>query len=131
MCSMSESHIDAATFAANFAKIAEQSQVIVQEFMARNTTLASFGTGDPLHISNAFSELFAHIANDPKKAIELQLGLWEDGIKLWHHTMQKFLGEQSDPVIEPDARDRRFKDEAWRESIIFDFIKQSYLLTAR
>lgn len=131
MCSMSESHIDAATFAANFAKIAEQSQVIVHEFMARNTKLASFGTGDPLHISNAFSELFSHIANDPKKAIELQLGLWEDGIRLWHHTMQKFLGEQSEPVIEPDARDRRFKDDAWRDSIIFDFIKQSYLLTAR
>jgi polyhydroxyalkanoate synthase len=35
------------------------------------------------------------------------------------------------PVIAEDPRDRRFKDDAWRENEVFDFIKQSYLLSAR
>src|SRR5439155_23511552 len=29
------------------------------------------------------------------------------------------------------AEDRRFRDQAWRDNALFDFIKQSYLLTAR
>ena len=31
----------------------------------------------------------------------------------------------------PSATDRRFKDDAWHENEVFDFIKQSYLLSAR
>ncbi len=34
-------------------------------------------------------------------------------------------------MIKPAADDRRFKDSLWDESYVFDFIKQSYLLTAR
>ena len=34
-------------------------------------------------------------------------------------------------MIEADPKDRRFKDDAWKENAVFDFIKQSYLLTAR
>ena len=34
-------------------------------------------------------------------------------------------------MIEADPKDRRFKDEAWKENEVFDFIKQSYLLSAR
>src|SRR5205085_5084644 len=35
------------------------------------------------------------------------------------------------PMIEPSAGDRRFRDAAWTDNTLFDFIKQSYLLTAR
>src|SRR5260370_9799200 len=31
----------------------------------------------------------------------------------------------------PAAEDRRFRDQAWSDNSLFDFIKQSYLLTAR
>ena len=41
------------------------------------------------------------------------------------------MGQEVDPVASPDGGDRRFRDEAWEENQIFDFIKQSYLLTAR
>ena len=34
-------------------------------------------------------------------------------------------------MARPTAGDRRFKDAAWQESTLFDYIKQSYLLTAR
>jgi polyhydroxyalkanoate synthase len=33
-------------------------------------------------------------------------------------------------VIEPSPSDKRFKDEQWAENVVFDFIKQSYLLAA-
>ncbi len=40
-------------------------------------------------------------------------------------------GARRRPVIQADPKDKRFKDEAWKENEVFDFIKQSYLLSAR
>ena len=36
-----------------------------------------------------------------------------------------------EPVIVPDRADRRFKDAAWNDNALFDFIKQSYLLSSK
>jgi polyhydroxyalkanoate synthase len=52
-------------------------------------------------------------------------------MNLWQTTAQRMLGHQVDPVIAPAADDRRFKHEGWQDNGLFDFIKQSYLLTAR
>ena len=50
---------------------------------------------------------------------------------LWQNTARRMMGIEAEPVIDATARDRRFKDAAWKESEVFDFIKQSYLLSAR
>jgi polyhydroxyalkanoate synthase len=71
------------------------------------------------------------LLQNPEKLMEQQLALWQDYLQVWQHTTQKFLGEESAPPVAPDTRDRRFKDPAWQESAVFDFIKQSYLVTAR
>jgi poly[(R)-3-hydroxyalkanoate] polymerase subunit PhaC len=41
------------------------------------------------------------------------------------------MGHDAEPVIAPAKDDRRFKDAAWQDNQLFDFVKQSYLLTAR
>ena len=41
------------------------------------------------------------------------------------------MGEPAPAVIAEDQKDKRFKDEAWRDNEVFDFIRQSYLLSAR
>jgi polyhydroxyalkanoate synthase len=41
------------------------------------------------------------------------------------------MGLESERVIDGDPKDRRFKDDAWKENEVFDFIRQSYLLSAR
>src|SRR5690606_32102184 len=43
----------------------------------------------------------------------------------------RFLGRETQPLVQPEKGDKRFKDPAWQENAIFDFLKQSYLLTAR
>jgi polyhydroxyalkanoate synthase len=50
---------------------------------------------------------------------------------LWQSATRRMLGEDTAPAATPAADDRRFKDAAWQENQLFDFIKQSYLLTAR
>jgi polyhydroxyalkanoate synthase len=41
------------------------------------------------------------------------------------------LGAPSEPIAEPAKGDKRFKHEAWQEHFLFDYVKQSYLITAR
>jgi len=122
---------DPAEFAKNMAKVAEQCQQVMQEFFARQSEDLGNKPFDPLNVTNAFGELFAQLLNDPAKLLEKQMALWQEYLQLWQNAAQRALGEDEKPYIEPDPRDKRFKDEAWQQNALFDFLKQSYLLTAR
>jgi polyhydroxyalkanoate synthase len=87
--------------------------------------------GDAMSIGTAFLELTARMWANPQKVMHAQMSLWNDYMELWRSTTLRMLGQESTPVIAPDAADKRFKDEAWQQNEIFDFIKQSYLLTSR
>ncbi len=110
--------------------IAEQSQRLVSDFLSRHA--GDFATGtDSAALGRAFLEMTTRMMSDPAKLWEAQVSLWQDYLSLWQSTAARMMGEKSDPVIAPAKDDRRFKDEAWQENQVFDFIKQSYLLTAR
>ena len=116
------------------ARIAEQSQRLVVEFMQRqkaNGNGNAVGMGDPLNIGQAFFEMTARLMADPGKLVQAQLSLWQDYMSLWQATARRLAGEPTTAVIEPAVEDRRFKDAAWSDNQLFDFIKQSYLLSAR
>jgi polyhydroxyalkanoate synthase len=117
------------------AGIAERSQRLVQEFMARNAEdpagAMSMGMADAANIGAAFMELTAKMMADPKRLMDAQMSLWRDYMNLWRSTTLRMWGQEAAPVIEPARGDKRFKDEAWKDVQIFDFIKQSYLLTSR
>ncbi len=110
--------------------IAERSQKIVTDFLERQEGDAPEAL-DPLNIGNAFMEMTARMMADPAKLVEAQMGLWQDYMTLWQSTAQRMMGQEATSVAEPDQTDRRFKDAAWDENQLFDFVKQSYLLTAR
>jgi polyhydroxyalkanoate synthase len=120
---------DPVQWSRSMAEIAERSQRLVMEFMARQTE--GVGMADPLNIGTAFLEMTRRLMADPGKLVQAQVSLWHDYLELWQRTAERFLGGNAEPLVEPAANDKRFKDAAWSESTLFDFIKQSYLLTAR
>ncbi len=89
------------------------------------------GAADPLNIGSAFLEMTARLMANPAKLMQAQIGFWQDYLTLWQSTARRMMGMAAEPVIDAPAGDRRFSDEAWRENEVFDFIKQSYLLSAR
>jgi polyhydroxyalkanoate synthase len=113
-----------------FADIAERSQRLVLEFLQRQRP-DGLGMADPLNVGQAFLEMTQRLMSDPARLVQAQLSLWQDYLKLWQSTTQRLMGGPAEPVIEPSSGDRRFKDTAWTENAVFDYIKQSYLLTAR
>lgn len=123
--------VDPAELSKAMTNIAERSQRIVAEFLNRQAADPAAPNLDPLNIGNAFLEMTAKMMSDPAKLVEANLNLWQDYMALWQNTAMRFLGEHAEPVAKPDSADRRFKDEMWEDNEIFDFIKQSYLLSAR
>jgi polyhydroxyalkanoate synthase subunit PhaC len=114
----------------DMAEIAERSQRLVLEFLARQSG-GGLGMADPLNIGSAFLEMTGRMMSDPGKLMQAQVSLWQDYMTLWQRTAERFLGGKPEPLVEPSPSDRRFKDTAWSDGTLFDFIKQSYLLTAR
>ena len=123
--------IDHADVAKAMIGIAERSQRIVTDFMARQANEQAPINADPLNITGAFMEMTSKLMSDPAKLIEANINLCQNYMSLWQNTTKRIMGESTEPVTRPDAADRRFKDEMWEENEIFDFIKQSYLLSAR
>ncbi|HXV24483.1 MAG TPA: class I poly(R)-hydroxyalkanoic acid synthase [Alphaproteobacteria bacterium] len=115
----------------SMARIAGRSQRLVTEFLRRQANGGHPIQADPLSLGRTFLEMTARMMADPAKLMQAQMTLWQDYLKLWQSTTRRMLGQETEPVIEPSKDDRRFKHEAWSENQLFDFIKQSYLLTAR
>lgn len=123
--------VDPAELSKAMTNIAERSQRIVTDFLTRQASDSSLGMSDPLNIGEAFLQMTAKLMADPAKLVEAQINLWQDYLNLWQSTARRLMGEDSKPVVEADKGDRRFKDELWEQNEVFDFIKQSYLLTSR
>jgi polyhydroxyalkanoate synthase len=113
--------------------IAERSQRIMLGWLKRQSAERSEASNaaDPLNIGAAFIEMTTRLMSNPARLMQAQMGLWQDYMALWQNTTRRMMGMDTEPVIKADPRDRRFKDGAWQDNEIFDFIKQSYLLSAR
>ena len=125
--------IDPERLAREISAFAEQSGRAVGQFWQRqlkDQAEGGFSLVDPQAVSRAFFDFGAKLMADPAKLAEAQMAFWQGQTDLWQRMMQRAKGEASEPLIEPARGDRRFKDRAWDDELLFDYIKQSYLLSA-
>ena len=112
-------------------EITDNSQRLMQGIAQRRCAANGAAASDPLNLGPTILELTARVLADPAPVLQAQLALWQDYLRLWQNTGQRLLGQPVAPMIEPEHSDRRFRDPAWDDHAVFDFIKQSYLLTSR
>lgn len=113
--------------------LAERSQRAVQNFWERQLEEQAkdgFSLVDQNAVSKAFFDFGAKLMADPAKLAEAQLAFWQGQADLWQRAMQQARGEPAEPLIQAERSDRRFRDSAWDDQLLFDYIKQSYLLSA-
>ena len=123
-----EQSIDA--MSAEFMKIVEKNQDALNELMkSQQQTIASML--DPFNAMDSFTEAAKQLASNPQKLMQANMELWGQHLELWQHAAQRMLGQESKPVAEPAKGDRRFKSPEWDDDHVFDFIRQSYLITSR
>lgn len=138
---------DPQKFQSGLKEIGERSQRLIEEFYSQEKehlanmdpgdiqstltgAMADTGIVDTHQIQEAFTSLFTAMMTDPQKFAEAQANLWQNHMNLWQTTAQRMMGQKVDPVVETPPRDKRFRDAEWDENVVFDYIKQSYLLTA-
>jgi polyhydroxyalkanoate synthase len=112
-----------------FKEIATRSQKLLQDFSQRYQSDGQ--PVDPLHLTQTFMDFTAKMLADPNRLVQAQVELWQQYMKLWQVTAQRMMGQTVEPVAEPARGDKRFNDPAWKDEVVFDYLKQSYLLTAR
>jgi polyhydroxyalkanoate synthase len=115
----------------SLTRLAERGQKLVTEFLERQAASKDGGPIDKLNIGGAFFEMTARMLADPARLMQAQMQLWQDYMVLVNSATRRFMGETAEPTVSPAKDDKRFRDPAWQEGAIFDFIKQSYLLSAR
>ena len=116
--------------------IDQLSQQMFGAVFEKHREMLTGGNADPFNLSGAYQDAMMSLWRNPAPAIEAQKKFFADSIKLWQSTTMQFLGgtaadETRDPVIEAEKGDNRWRDDDWSQNAIFNYIKQSYLLSAR
>lgn len=126
---------DPVRLAKNMVKVSEQAHRLIQGFLKRQMErqAAPPKLGDPNRmgvIAPAFLDMARHMMGNVNYMLEAQGKLWPAYLQLWQTAARRVLGEEAPPVVVPEKTDKRFRAPEWNENVVFDFIKQSYLLTS-
>ncbi|WP_306607555.1 class I poly(R)-hydroxyalkanoic acid synthase [Azonexus sp.] len=94
-------------------------QNMAQQFMDQlNKATPAFGNAAPP-------------AADPQALTALQKQFMDQQMSLWQSMLAKQKGEEQSFKVAPEPGDRRFSAPEWRESPIYDYLHQAYLLNVR
>ena len=122
---------DPKEMAKTYAEVAQRASKLITEHMQRQMQKGIATPHDELGIAQAFMEMMSKMLANPYKLAQAQMNLVWDYFSLWQHSMLRCMGMNAAPVAAPAKGDNRFRNEEWEQHFLFDFIKQSYLITAR
>jgi polyhydroxyalkanoate synthase subunit PhaC len=124
--------LDLEELAKNLARMIEQGGKALAAYMKpREQGHIEGERAEFIDAVKALGQVVQYWLKDPQRAAELQMALGTSYLELWANSVKRMVGEEAPPVIEPDARDKRFTDPDWSSNQFFDFLKQAYLLTVR
>lgn len=126
------SALDPDAFARNLARLVEESGKAMAAYLKpREDGKARDEMADDIaDVVKTLNQVGEYWMADPKRTLEAQTNLFKGYMELWAQTMRRMSGEPAEPVIQPEARDKRFAHPEWSSNPFFDTIKQMYLLTA-
>ncbi|MFQ5775775.1 MAG: PHA/PHB synthase family protein [Kiloniellaceae bacterium] len=114
-----------------WADLAERGRKAFAEYLRREAESDGFRIPDPAVVGKAFLDWGAKALADPSGLLAAQAAFWRDYAALVQAAARGRIGQGGEPVVAPEAGDRRFKGEDWDEQVAFDFLRQAYLLAAR
>ena len=124
--------LDLEELAKNLARMIEQGGKALAAYMKpREQGHIEGERAEFIDAVKALGQVVQYWLQDPQRAAQLQMALGTSYLELWANSVKRMVGEQAPPVIEPEARDKRFTDPDWSSNQFFDFLKQAYLLTVR
>jgi polyhydroxyalkanoate synthase len=125
--------VEVEAFAHNIARLVEEGGKALAAYMKpREEGKIKNETADNItDVVKTVGQVAEYWLSDPQRAIELQASLGRAYLDLWASAVKRMTGEPTEPIVAPDAKDKRFADPEWSQNQFFDFLKQAYLLTAQ
>jgi polyhydroxyalkanoate synthase len=113
------------------AEVSERARPLVVSFFEKAFKNPGDRALDPLNMRQVYLDFMNSLMANPARLWELQLEYWQQWFNLVQESTRHFMGEPHKNLYAPERTDRRFREKMWEDSPVFDFIKQSYLLTSR
>ncbi|MFT4001916.1 MAG: class I poly(R)-hydroxyalkanoic acid synthase [Rhizobium sp.] len=123
---------DPEAMAVNFARALENLGKAASAWLAPRERGEKIDTvADPFtDMVKTLSKVGEYWLSDPRRTLEAQTQLLAGYFSLWTKTMQRLGGDSPGEAEAEPVKDKRFADEDWQKNPFFDFLKQTYLLTA-
>ena len=97
---------DPSELSKSLAEIAVRSQRLMADYMRRHLEAGAPPEVDPMNVGEAFMQMTAQMVANPAHIVQSNLNLWQDYSTLSNNSVQRMLGENTAPVIEPRAGPR-------------------------
>jgi polyhydroxyalkanoate synthase len=125
--------VDIERFASNLARLVEQGGKALAAYLKpREEGKAKDDFADQINDAvKTLGQVLEYWLSDPQRAVELQTSLGRSYLELWGSIAKRMAGEAAEPAVKADPRDKRFADPEWSSNQFFDFLKQTYLLSAQ
>src|SRR5947209_1870473 len=125
--------VDIEKFAQNIARMVEEGGKALAAYLKpREEGEVKIEPADEIaDVVKTLGHVAEYWLSDPQRAVEVQTSLGKAYLELWASAMHRMAGEPAQPVVQPDARDKRFADPEWSSNQFYDFLKQAYLLTTQ
>jgi polyhydroxyalkanoate synthase len=128
--SSSTGFADPETLTAGLIRALEQKQKSFARLLSEpSRTVTSFL--DPFNVRGSFAAGARKLLSNPAKLMKANLDFWKGHMELWQSSARRALGEDVPPTATADPNDRRFQSDEWDDQPVFDFLRQSYLITSR
>ena len=126
-------NVDVEAFSRNIARIVEEGGKALAAYLKprEEGKINDEVAEDIADAVKAIGRVIEYWMSDPRRMLELQTALGRAYLDLWATAVKRMTGEQTEPVVAPDPRDKRFSDPEWSQNQFFDFLKQAYLLTVK
>jgi len=125
-------NIDVEALTKNMARLMEEGGRAVEAYLRpRDNGVQKIGYSNEITDAvRTLGQVAEYWYADPQRAVEMQTRLGKSFLDLFANASRRLAGEEIDPVVRPDPRDRRFSDPEWSSNQYFNFLKQAYLIIA-
>nr|WP_085930200.1 class I poly(R)-hydroxyalkanoic acid synthase [Asticcacaulis biprosthecium] len=112
----------------NIARATMTAQTVLARTVMKQPDMEAVGAPtDPFQVGPAMTEVMKSLATRPEKVVEAQSDLLNGYLELWGQMARRSLGVTDEKAA---VKDKRFSDPRWEQNLVFDMMRQSYLLSS-
>jgi polyhydroxyalkanoate synthase len=123
---------DPQAFAENVARMLEEvGRASAAYLTAREDGNLFDFTDNLVDVVKTITKVAEYWTSDAARLFQAQSRFVAGYAGLWTVSLQRMMGQVTEPYISPQAGDKRFLDREWSDNQFFDFLKQLYLVSVR